>query len=136
MVRDIRESMHRDQAVCYSLVVEAWAAKAPTGCILIFPLIRNGHSTRTNHYDATGKLTGNSVDKPEEHYEGEIAVKIFCVLVGACILVVIGSPRPPLTKHCLFISDPATKEDLKELREFILKRENSLIWKVIPLQVS
>lgn len=34
------------------------------------------------------------------------------------------------------MDEPATKEDLKELREFILERENSLVWKVIALQVT
>jgi hypothetical protein len=38
------------------------------------------------------------------------------------------------------VNEPATKEEIKEaikdLREFILERENSLIWKVIALQVT
>ena len=38
------------------------------------------------------------------------------------------------------MNEPATKEEIKEaikdLREFILERENSLIWKVIALQVT
>jgi hypothetical protein len=33
-------------------------------------------------------------------------------------------------------SNTATKDDIKDLRNFILDRENALIWKVIALQVT
>jgi hypothetical protein len=31
---------------------------------------------------------------------------------------------------------PATKADIQALREFVLERETSLIWKVIALQIT
>jgi hypothetical protein len=68
---------------------------------IIWALIPNRKPKRTSHYDANGKLTGSTVEREEEDpHEGDIAVTIFCVLAGACILVpIIGVITALLCHH-------------------------------------